>query len=105
MNCILCNAELPIDGICIRCVIPDVFLYKGEEDMICIVCGKGDNSSLVNGVCPKCKNNPDKNEGWICPKCKTSLSPNVVSCPFCKPSTKTEGGMTFEGKTILMEGN
>jgi len=74
--------------------------------MKCNVCGREDDSSLINGVCSKCQSN--NNEGWVCPKCKTVLSPLVITCPFCKPETKStsthEGTMMFKGKTILMEG-
>ncbi len=60
---------------------------------------------IINGVtdlCSECKDkkNQNFNNGWVCSICGKSLSPNLITCPFCK--TQIESG-TYQGKTILME--
>jgi len=73
----------------------------------CKKCGIQMSSNTIgDDICWECKNkqgSTDQNKGWICPACGKSLSPNIISCPFCKPLTETGNAGTFQGKTILLE--
>ena len=54
------------------------------------------------------KKDKEGNKGWTCPKCGRTLSPALITCPFCsddKKKEETNEGMKFEGKTILIEGS